>query len=171
MPHLTMHILTLFGLFHQTRNDARFSTYSGAPSLQPSIAPTLDTTSNRSSTQRYSSHFGEQNALAPETIPENSRSVYGSAAAAGSTTTLSSTDPKTADIKAFAKVYDRMNDVRADKQRFVMSRNKTEEVSKIALGAKVERALSRRMVGQDAVFTPKSSKPLDEKRALEVEAN
>lgn len=168
-----MHLLTMFGLFEQSRNDARFSTYSGAPSLQPSIAPTLDTTSNRSSTQRYSSRFSEQNFLAPKTIPENGRSIYGSSdpAAAGSTTTLSSTDPKTADLKAFAKVYDRMSDARADKQRFVMSSNKTEEVSKIALGAKVERALSRRMVGQDAVFTPKSSKPLDEKRALEVEAN
>lgn len=158
----------------QTRNDARFSTYSGAPSLQPSIAPTLDTTSNRSSTQQYGSRFSEQTFLTPQTIPERGvRNVYGNAdpAAASSSLTLSSTDPKTAEIKTFANVLDRMSDARADKQRFVMSNNKTEEVSKIALGAKVERALSRRMVGQDATFTRKKPGAIDEKRALEVEAN
>ncbi|KAF2161753.1 hypothetical protein M409DRAFT_69559 [Zasmidium cellare ATCC 36951] len=158
----------------QTRNDARFSTYSGAPSLQPSIAPTLDTTSNRSSTQQYGSRFSEQTFLTPQTIPERGvRTVYGNAdpAAASSSLTLSSSDPKTAEIKTFANVLDRMSDSRADKQRFVMSNNKTEEVSKIALGAKVERALSRRMVGQDATFRPKKPVAIDEKRALEVEAN
>jgi hypothetical protein len=82
---------------------------------------------------------------------------------------LSASDPKTADIHSFAQTLDRMNDERVDKQRFVMSSNKTEEVSKIALGAKLDRALSRRMVGQDAVFKPRK-KPLDEKLALEVQA-
>lgn len=82
---------------------------------------------------------------------------------------LTGTDPKTADLRSFANVLDRMNDERVDRQRFVMSKNKTEEVSKIALGAKVDRALSRRMVGQDASFRPK--KPLTEKRAQIVEAN
>lgn len=63
-----------------------------------------------------------------------------------------------------------MQDVRLDKQRYEMTSNKSEEVSKLALGAKVERALARRMVGQDAQFTRK--KTIDsEKRALEVEAN
>lgn len=86
-----------------------------------------------------------------------------------SSLSLSTTDPKTADLRSFAHVLDRMNDERVDRQRFVMSSNKTEEVSKIALGAKVDRALSRRMVGQDAVFRPKQA--LSEKRALAVEAN
>lgn len=97
--------------------------------------------------------------------------MYGNADAKSSSLTLSSTDPKTAEIRGFANVLDKMNDARLDKQRFVMSSNKTEEVSKIALGAKVERALSRRMSGQDAIFRPK--KPIDEKRGLaaEVEAN
>ncbi|KAF7190077.1 hypothetical protein HII31_08408 [Pseudocercospora fuligena] len=157
----------------QARNDARFSTYSGAPSLQPSLAPT-DTNSNRSSsaTQQYNSRFSEQTFLMPQTIPEKGRLIYGHAGpnAASSSLTLSSTDPKTAEIKSFANVLDKMNDARLDKQRFVMSSNKTEEVSKIALGAKVERALSRRMSGQDAIFRPK--KPIDEKRGIaEVEAN
>lgn len=156
----------------QTRNDARFSTYSGAPSLQPSLAPTVDTSPHRSSTQQYSSRYSEQAFLAPHTIHEKSTgAVYGAAnvGAMNSSLSLSTTDPKTADLRSFATVLDRMNDERVDRQRFVMSSNKTEEVSKIALGAKVDRALSRRMVGQDAVFRPK--KPLTEKCALAVEAN
>ena len=56
-----------------------------------------------------------------------------------------------------------MQDERLDKQRYVMSGNKSEEVSKLALGAKVERALARRMVGQDASFPVK--------KKMEVEAN
>lgn len=151
----------------QSRNDARFSTYSGAPSLQPSLAPTLDTTSNRSSSQQYSSRYSEQAFLAPQTILEKGdRTFYGNSVR-GSTMSLSASDPKTADIRSFADTLDRMNDERADKQRFVMSSNKTEEVSKIALGAKLDRALSRRMVGQDAVFKPKKQ-PLDEKLAMEI---
>lgn len=157
----------------QTRNDARFSTYSGAPSLQPSLAATVDTSPNRSSTHQYNQRYSEQGFLAsPPTIPEkNTGSIFGTAnsAAMSSSLSLSNTDPKIADLRSFANVLDRMNDERVDRQRFVMSSNKTEEVSKIALGAKVDRALSRRMVGQDAVFRPK--KPLTEKRALAVEAN
>ena len=103
-------------------------------------------------------------------MSEKQNGVYGTTdtSASGSTSTLSSTtDPKAADIKSWAKGFERMQDERLDRQRYVMSGNKTEEVSKIALGAKVERALGRRMVGQDASF---SKKPIQsEKRSLEVE--
>lgn len=86
-----------------------------------------------------------------------------------STSTLAS-DPKSADIKSWSGALERMQDARLDKQRYVMSDNKGEEVSKLALGAKVDRALSRRMVGQDATF--RSKKQIDaEKRNLEVQAN
>ena len=69
-----------------------------------------------------------------------------------------------------------MQDQRLDKQRYTMSSNKSDEVKALALGAKLERALGRRMVGQDATFSRKQStrkKPtLDgEKRNVEVEAN
>ena len=37
-------------------------------------------------------------------------------------------------------------------QRFVPTPEKTEHLSKLALGAKLERALGRRMGGQDAVM-------------------
>lgn len=156
----------------QPRNDARFSTYSGAPSLQPSLAPTVDSGPHRSSTQQYNSRYSEQAFLASHSVAgKTARDIYGTAnpAATNSSMSLTGTDPKTADLRSFANVLDRMNDERVDRQRFVMSKNKTEEVSKIALGAKVDRALSRRMVGQDASFRPK--KPLTEKRAQIVEAN
>lgn len=52
----------------------------------------------------------------------------------------------------------RMEDIRLQSQRFTISENKQEEMSRLALGAKLERALSRRMTGQDAVFTPKKKK-------------
>lgn len=90
--------------------------------------------------------------------------------ASTSSSTLSTSDPKSADIKSWSGALERMQDARLDKQRYVMSDNKGEEVSKLALGAKVERALSRRMVGQDATF--RSKKQMDsEKRSLEVQAN
>lgn len=56
--------------------------------------------------------------------------------------------------------------MRLDKQRYVQSAEKTDDFSKLALGAKLQRALDRRMTGQDAVMRPKfrqSSIPIDEK--------
>jgi len=105
-------------------------------------------------------------------MSEKGRTIYSNAdpSATASSSTLSSTDPKAADIKSWSGALERMQDERLDKQRYVMSGNKSEEVSKLALGAKVERALARRMVGQDAHFTTK--RPIEnEKRSLEVEAN
>ncbi|KAK5136240.1 hypothetical protein LTR08_003847 [Meristemomyces frigidus] len=106
-------------------------------------------------------------------MSEKSRLPYGNSdpRASTSSSTLSSTDPKTQDLKTWSGALDRMQDARLEKQRYIMTEVKTAEVSKLALGAKVERALSRRMTSQDAVFT-KSKKTLDaEKRSLEVEAN
>lgn len=57
-----------------------------------------------------------------------------------------------------------MQDERLDKQRYIMSGNKSEEVSKLALGAKLERALGRRMTGQDATFSGKKTKRVVEVR-------
>lgn len=102
-----------------------------------------------------------------------------------SSSSYSSSDPtKSADLKTWSGALDRMQDSRLDRQRYVLSAHKSEEVSKLALGAKVERALSRRMVGQDASFSstskPKSSsssgnsnskkQAYDEKRTLELRA-
>lgn len=177
--------------------DARFSTYSGAPSIQPSLALTMDTTStsNRSSTARdlyytasptYNGRVGEQQYPAnttggqpyyrPANAPANfSHGPYNPPRAPQSTTagasssragmhasslsldSTSAADAREADIQSFARLLDKLAEPRLDRQRYVMSGHKTEEVSKIALGAKVERALSRRMTGQDAAFRAPSS--------------
>jgi hypothetical protein len=48
-------------------------------------------------------------------------------------------------------------------QRFVATKEKSEILSKLALGAKLERALGRRMGGQDAVMRKKPSVSMSEK--------
>lgn len=79
---------------------------------------------------------------------------------------MSSTDEE---IKSWSAGFERMQDKRLEKQRYVMSGKKGDEISTNALGAKLERALGRRMVSQDAVFTRRPS-GLPEKRNLEVKA-
>ena len=94
---------------------------------------------------------------------------------AASTSTLGSTDPRTQDIKSWGAGFERMQDERLEKQRYTMSGKKGDEVSIAALGAKVERALGRRMVGQDAVFTARRQADvpveLPEKRSLELKTS
>ena len=150
-----------------SRTDARFSTYSGAPSLQPSLAPTLDTqaTSNRCSTMPRNQQQQSSN-------EKSSGSTMYSNSNQSSSTISTNNDGKSADLKQWAGTLSRMQDARLDQQRYVMTDKKSDEVSQLALGAKVERALARRMTGQDATFR-KKVKPLGdiEKRSLEVEAN
>ncbi|KAK5171700.1 uncharacterized protein LTR77_003336 [Saxophila tyrrhenica] len=153
-----------------SRTDARFSTYSGAPSLQPSLAPTYDSAPSAHYSQTTSTYLSPNNALSEKRPYDNP-----DPAAATSTSTLNSNaDPKAADIKSWSGALERMQDERLDKQRYTMSSNKSDEVSKLALGAKVERALARRMVGQDAVFSPGRGKKggfEGEKARKPVEAN
>jgi hypothetical protein len=70
-----------------------------------------------------------------------------------------------AEIKEYSDFVERLESKPLDKQRFVPTAEKTDNLNKLALGAKVERALGRRMTGQDAVMR----KPviLDEKKAVE----
>ncbi|RPA74706.1 hypothetical protein BJ508DRAFT_184299, partial [Ascobolus immersus RN42] len=49
----------------------------------------------------------------------------------------------------------RLDDVRLSKQRFEASEEKTDMFAKLALGAKLERALRWRMSGQDAEYKGK----------------
>jgi len=86
-----------------------------------------------------------------------------------SQTTNGLNDPRSAEIKSWSATFDRMQDKRLDKQRYVMSVKKDDEILTNALGAKLERALGRRMVGQDAVFTRRSNN-LQEKHSTEVTA-
>ncbi|KAL0264637.1 hypothetical protein SLS55_000587 [Diplodia seriata] len=106
------------------RNSARLSTYSNAPTLTPSIAPS----------------------------------------------TTSSIDPRHAEIKAWNAGLDRLEDKRLVSQRYVASPDKIDNMSKLALGAKLDRALARRMSEQDAVFRPHARGiSVDEKSGSEKE--
>jgi hypothetical protein len=81
-----------------------------------------------------------------------------------------------AEIKHVTQGLDRLENKHLQQQRFVPSLKKTDELSKLSLGAKVERALGRRMSNQDAVLRPKRSAAtktnafvvIDEKAALKV---
>jgi len=70
-------------------------------------------------------------------------------------------DPKAQEIKSWNAGFERLEDKRLTSQRYMLSSEKTDDMSKLALGAKLDRALGRRMSGQDAVFTPKA---LNEKK-------
>lgn len=74
-----------------------------------------------------------------------------------------------AEIKEFSQGLDRLKDKRLDKQRYVPSAQKADDQSKLALGAKLDRALGRRLTSQDAVMRikpRKPSRPIDEKAEL-----
>ncbi len=79
------------------------------------------------------------------------------------TSSLVHGDPRMAEIKEWEIGFNRLESKRLQQQRFVPSAEKSENLSKLALGAKVERALSRRLSGQDA--SPK--KMMSEKPAVE----
>ena len=62
-----------------------------------------------------------------------------------------------AEIKEWTQGFDRLEQKRLQQQRYQPTPEKTDSLSKLALGAKVERALGRRMTDQDATFRPKLS--------------
>ncbi|TDZ35572.1 hypothetical protein C8034_v000653 [Colletotrichum sidae] len=74
------------------------------------------------------------------------------------------TDSAHAEIVDIATGLDRMENKALSSQRVVLSEEKTANMSKLALGAKLERALDRRMSSQDAVMRPRG-KTLTEKTA------
>lgn len=57
-----------------------------------------------------------------------------------------------ADITQLSNGLQRLENKPLQQQRFVPTAEKTDNLNKLALGAKVERALGRRMSGQDAVM-------------------
>lgn len=83
--------------------------------------------------------------------------------------TLPSGDPRLVDIYNFSVGLERLDNKPLQKQRFVPTAEKCDNLSKLALGAKVERALERRMTSQDAEMTKPVGDVLGEK--MEVEAS
>jgi hypothetical protein len=76
-------------------------------------------------------------------------STYSTAAPSFAPSTRT-TDSATAEIRDIEKGLDRMENKALSSQRVALSEEKSANLSKLALGAKLERALDRRMVGQDA---------------------
>jgi len=65
------------------------------------------------------------------------------------------TSTQTTTISDIDEGLRRLEDRRFAKQRFIPSEDKSEVLSKLALGAKLERALRRRMEGQDYIPRPR----------------
>ncbi|KAJ8125470.1 hypothetical protein O1611_g8169 [Lasiodiplodia mahajangana] len=69
--------------------------------------------------------------------------------------TMQTTDSAHAEIRNIETGLARMENKALSKQRVVLSEEKTANMSKLALGAKLDRALDRRMTGQDAEMRPR----------------
>jgi hypothetical protein len=69
--------------------------------------------------------------------------------------TVATNDSATNEISNIATGLDRMENKALSSQRVILTDEKTDTMSKLALGAKLERALDRRMSGQDAVMRPR----------------
>jgi len=94
----------------------------------------------------------------PQLSSINRMSVYSNSPSFASTTS-SETANGMAEINELAHGLNRLKDKRLEQQRFVQSAQKIDDLSKLALGAKLERALGRRMTEQDAVMRVKPRKP------------
>ncbi|KYK57172.1 hypothetical protein DCS_04179 [Drechmeria coniospora] len=78
-----------------------------------------------------------------------------SMAAPSLTPTTQTSDSAQAEIRDIAVGLDRMENKALSSQRVMLSDEQSDNLSKLALGAKLERALERRMSGQDAVMRPR----------------
>lgn len=117
------------------------SEMSESPQTQPN-ARKPQAAGNRASTRM--STYSATPTLTPSIAPSHLSSA-----------SSTSGDPKSQDIKTWNAGFDRLEDKRLVQQRYMLTNEKTDDMSKLALGAKLDRALSRRMSGQDAVFRPK----------------
>jgi hypothetical protein len=111
-------------------------------SLESSRPILASSTGNRAST-RFST-YSTTPTLTPSIAPSHLSSASSTAG-----------DPRAQEIKSWNAGFERLEDKRLTQQRYTLSNEKNEDLSKLALGAKLERALGRRMTGQDAVFRPK----------------
>lgn len=67
------------------------------------------------------------------------------------------------EIKDIEDGLEKLENKKLGAQRFVPTKEKSEHLSKLALGAKLERALDRRLGGQDAVMRERKPKQQNEK--------
>ena len=85
-------------------------------------------------------------------------STYSAAPSVANTVKTSLTsDSAQQEIKDIEDGLEKLDNKKLASQRFVPSQEKSENLSKLALGAKLERALGRRMGSQDAVMRVKKA--------------
>jgi hypothetical protein len=80
--------------------------------------------------------------------------------------TMQTNDSATAEINHIEHGLARMENKALTQQRVVLSEEKSANLNKLALGAKLDRALDRRMVSQDAIMRPKKTIVVTEKEDL-----
>ncbi|ETI25942.1 hypothetical protein G647_02719 [Cladophialophora carrionii CBS 160.54] len=139
-------------------------------SQRPIMAPSV--TSKRTS-KRYSTYSASPSFATTNSNCSNSQTLVSGAAAANISV---SPEVGMAEIRHVTQGLDRLENKYLQQQRFVPSLKKTDELSKLSLGAKVERALGRRMSNQDAVLrvkrpitkTTNAFSIIDEKTALKA---
>lgn len=97
-------------------------------------------------------------------------SIYSTSPSFSSNLTTATENSGMQEIKDLTSGLERLENKNLAQQRFVPSESKRDVMSKISLGAKVERALSRRMANQDYVRKEKpSTQPIRKhKDVLEV---
>ncbi|ORY10687.1 hypothetical protein BCR34DRAFT_485347 [Clohesyomyces aquaticus] len=108
-----------------------------------SARPILSSSAGNRASTRLSTYSATPT-LAPSIAPSH---LSGASSTAG--------DPKAQEIKSWNAGFERLEDKRLAQQRYQLSSEKNDDMSKLALGAKLDRALGRRMSGQDAVFRTK----------------
>jgi len=103
-------------------------------SSRPIMAPSL---ASKRTSNRYSTYSMAASTLAPSVAPSFSQDIVQQ------------------EITEITEGLEKLENKKLSMQRFVPSKEKSENLSKLALGAKLERALDRRMFGQDAVMRKK----------------
>ncbi|KAI8624718.1 hypothetical protein F5Y19DRAFT_480321 [Xylariaceae sp. FL1651] len=94
--------------------------------------------------------------MAPSLVSPRASLRYSTYSTAPSfTPTVQTTDSAHAEIRNIESGLARMENKALSKQRVVLSEEKTANLSKLALGAKLDRALDRRMTSQDAEMRPR----------------
>ncbi|KAL8798461.1 MAG: hypothetical protein Q9182_006641 [Xanthomendoza sp. 2 TL-2023] len=109
------------------------------------------------SSKRTSKRFSTYSSL----MSSDSNTLPSAANTRTTSSNNTTSDARLEDIKEWSTGFDRLESKRLQQQRYQPTPEKVENLSKLALGAKVERALGRRMTDQDATFSVKvvSEKP------------
>lgn len=82
---------------------------------------------------------------------------------------MKTTDSAVAEITDIEKGLDRMENKALSSQRVMLSEEQSDKMKKLALGAKLDRALDRRMSSQDAVMRTRTKSTTSPKSISEKE--